>query len=315
MKTNAIFTLLMAALMWATFLIPSPAQAQGLTSLLSADDKTSAGTEIDEVMRAAAENGVSVVVIDTNGTVLTEIGGAEPEAEKQDIGSTLMSIQDDAVAFRTALTDGFLNLPTSFNEVINILRATSPNGTIFAYFKVLFLSLLLLSVGMLFQNQVYGKRIAKRYVMGRIKDNPVGYGEKMPFLMFRFFMGLIGIVISMAVAFILGAIIFGPLENPALQFTATLIYVGYFLVRVVISIWRMILSPFLTQYRIPLLTDSEAKRLFSWLCVGTTLGISTILFGVWIRELGLNFPPIGDKPPASSRSASANLLMIFSPEF
>ncbi|PHQ98714.1 MAG: hypothetical protein COB39_07840 [Marinosulfonomonas sp.] len=29
----------------------------------------------------------------------------------------------------------------------------------------------------------------------------------------------------------------------------------------------------------------------------------------------LNFPPIGDKPPASSRSASANLLMIFSPEF
>jgi len=28
-----------------------------------------------------------------------------------------------------------------------------------------------------------------------------------------------------------------------------------------------------------------------------------------------DFPPIGDKPPASSRSASANLLMIFSPEF
>jgi len=29
----------------------------------------------------------------------------------------------------------------------------------------------------------------------------------------------------------------------------------------------------------------------------------------------VDFPPIGDKPPAFSRSASANLLMIFSPEF
>ena len=37
--------------------------------------------------------------------------------------------------------------------------------------------------------------------------------------------------------------------------------------------------------------------------------------GARIEVSGLDFPPIGDKPPASSRSASANLLMIFSPEF
>jgi hypothetical protein len=29
----------------------------------------------------------------------------------------------------------------------------------------------------------------------------------------------------------------------------------------------------------------------------------------------VHFPPNGLKPPASSRSASANLLLIFSPEF
>jgi hypothetical protein len=29
----------------------------------------------------------------------------------------------------------------------------------------------------------------------------------------------------------------------------------------------------------------------------------------------IHFPPNGLKPPASSRSASANLLLIFSPEF
>ena len=33
------------------------------------------------------------------------------------------------------------------------------------------------------------------------------------------------------------------------------------------------------------------------------------------RNLALYFPLNGSKPPASSRSASANLLLIFSPEF
>ncbi|PHQ99868.1 MAG: hypothetical protein COB39_01485 [Marinosulfonomonas sp.] len=53
----------------------------------------------------------------------------------------------------------------------------------------------------------------------------------------------------------------------------------------------------------------------------TTLieGHSAKLKGLWAHLVVVNkavyFPPIGDKPPASSRSASANLLMIFSPEF
>ena len=34
-----------------------------------------------------------------------------------------------------------------------------------------------------------------------------------------------------------------------------------------------------------------------------------------LAEQGFDFPPNGSKPPASSRSASANLLLIFSPEF
>jgi small-conductance mechanosensitive channel len=288
MKMNTIWMLFICALVWTTSLFPMSVQAQGVAGLLTgSQDKAS--SEIEDVMRAAAENGVSVIVIDSNGTVLSEVGGTEtPEAKAAHMGSTVMSMQDDAMAFRSAVTDGFRNLPASFNEVAYILRATSPDGTIMAFFEVLYLSLALLAVGMVFQQEIYGKRIVKSFVIGRIIENPVGYSEKMPFLMFRFFMGLIGIVLSMLVAFVLGAIFFGPLEDPALQFTATLINIGYFLVRVVISIWRMILSPFLAQYRIPLLSDSDAKRLFAWLSVGTTLGLSTILFGIWIRELGLN---------------------------
>jgi len=124
--------------------------------------------------------------------------------------------------------------------------------------------------------------------MARIIEKPQGYAEKMPFLMFRFFMGVIGILVAIVVAYILGTIIFGSLEDPALQFTAVLINVGFFLIRLVISVWRMILSPFLSQYRIPLLSDQDAKRLFNWMSMGTFLGLGAILFGIWIQELGLN---------------------------
>ncbi len=288
MKTITLWMLFVAAVISAAALLPQPVQAQGLGSLLPSQEAEST-SQIDDVMRAAAENGVSVIVIDSNGRVLSEIGESEDTGtQSQDMGSTLMAIQDDAVAFRAALTDRLLNLPVAFNEVIYILRASSPDGTMLAYLKVLGWSLLFLGIGVLFQNEIYGKRIVKNFVVGRIKSDPQGYSEKMPFLLFRFLMGAIGIVISILVAFILGSIIFGPLEDAALQFTATLINIAYFLIRIVTSTWRMILSPFLTQYRIPLMTDRDAKSLYRWLTVGTTMGLSTILFGIWIRELGLN---------------------------
>lgn len=285
-----IFGLLACVLLGFAVLLPSGTAAQSLANVLS-EPATEAQTDIESIMQSAAKNGVSVIVIDRDGRVLGQ--GGEPattvSAAPTNTSSTLMSLQDDATAFRSALVSRFVNLPDAFNEVLYILRATSPDGTIFAYVEVLFFSLLFLSIGIVVQQKVYGPYIARGFVVARIIETPQGYAEKMPFLMFRFFMGVIGIVVSMAVAYALGLIIFGPLEDPALQFTAALINAGFFMVRFVISMWRMILSPFLTQYRIPRFSDQDAKRLYNWMCVGTVAGISTVLFGVWIQELGLNF--------------------------
>lgn len=270
-------------------LLPGDGAAQSLSGITS-KASAPAETDIQSIMRTAAENGVSVVVIDSDGRVLTQVGDTgTAETTPATSTSSLMSMQDDAVAFRKALVNRFVNLPDAFNEVIFILRKTSPDGTIFAYVKILIYSLILLGIGLVFQDKVYGRYIAKGYVVARITEKPQGYVEKVPFLMFRFFMGVIGILLSMALAYGLGIAIFGPLDQPALQFTVALIYSGYFMVRFVISIWRMILSPFLTQYRIPRLSDLDAKRLYNWMTVGTVMGLSTILFGVWIQELGLNF--------------------------
>jgi len=111
----------------------------------------------------------------------------------------------------------------------------------------------------------------------------------MPFLVFRFCASVGGILVSMAVAYVLGSILFGGLEDSAMQFTVTLINIGYFSARVAAALWRMILSPFLPQYRIPALADRDARKLHRWLWIVALFDICAILFGIWIGELGLNY--------------------------
>ncbi|WP_299745650.1 mechanosensitive ion channel family protein [uncultured Tateyamaria sp.] len=287
--THSLFRLLLPILIGMALLFPAFSHAQGLGSLLpGAGTAETAPGDITDIMESAAQNGVNVIVIDSDGRVITQTGTPSTDSDAPGSGTTLMAIQDDAVAFRTALVDRLLNLPVAFNEVAYILRATSPDGTIFAYVQALLISMALFAVGMVFEAQVFGKRIAKRFVVNRIHDAPDGYVEKMPFLVFRFFMGVVGTLVSMAVAYLLGAIIFGPLEDPAMQFTVTLINIGYFLARVVAGLWRMILSPYLPQYRIPLFSDGDARKLHLWLSGVAAFGFFAILFGVWIEELGLN---------------------------
>lgn len=273
--------------------------AQGLPSLFapaqSAEDADAA--RISEVIRQAAESGVGVVVIDSNGQLLnqpaTGASAVSPAASEGDAvrqeHSALMQFQEQTNRFRQALTERIAQLPDAINEVLYILRAASPDGTIWAFVKLLLISLALFAVGALVEVEIFGKRLAKGYVTARVQENPVGYAGKMPFLVFRFFMGVVGILVSMAVAYALGAVIFGPLEDTAMQFTATLINVGYFVCRLAAGLWRMILSPFLSQYRIPVFSDRDAKSLHRWLWMLAGIETCAILFGIWIAELGLNY--------------------------
>jgi small-conductance mechanosensitive channel len=297
----AAFSLCVAFLLGITASVP--AEAQGNPSLVpqtveapaSGDD--AARARIADIMKEAAANGLGVVVIDTQGNVLAQDAPPVPEAvttmggegpAKME-GGALMRAQDAIVTFRAALVQRILDLPNAINEVLYILRATSPDGTIWAYFKVFYLSLSLFGIGYIVEKQIYGKRFARRFVVARTVARPQGYSEKMPFLVFRFFLGVIGILISMLVAYVIGTTFLGPIEDVAIQFTITLINIAYFLSRFVADLWRMILSPYLEQYRIPVMSTPDAKRLHRWLVTLGTIDIFAILFGVWISELGLNY--------------------------
>lgn len=291
---------LMRALVFVVFLLgcltsilPSGAVAQGLGSLASAleSEGTPDTDEIDNILDRAAAKGVGVVVIDSDGNVISQPATLNEQQAQPAVSehSALMVLQDNAVQFRAALVDRLRLLPDSLAEVLYILRAASPDGTLTAFGTALFYSLLLFAVGAIFEQFFYSKRVMGQFVNAGLKDNPHGYIEKMPHLVFRFVVSVLGILVSMAVAYVLGIAIFGTLEDTAIQFTVTLINIGYFACRVVAALWRMILAPFLGQYRIPALNDRDARRLHRWMWVLASMDICALLFEEWIRELGLNY--------------------------
>ena len=280
----------------SVFGLAGPGASQPLGSLLSAGaaETPSVATDtspISEIMRQAREHGLSVVVIDDQGQLATGADAATGTTGNAaaDRSMRIKERQDALIKFRAALIERLSQLPANLNEVLYILRATSPDGTIWAFGKALIYALLLFGAGMVFEGEIYGKRMMKKFVTSRILENPEGYREKMPFLMLRFVVGVGGILVSMIVAYILGSLIFGPLQDSAMQFTVSLINIGYFSCRFVAGLWRMILSPYLAQYRLPPLTTPEARRLHNWLWVLATFDIVAILFGIWIAELGLNY--------------------------
>lgn len=253
-------------------------------------------SELSTALKAAAESGVSVVIIDSDGkiagtTIATAPEATSPEsaADSADKMTMIMKGQKRADDFRKVFKDRMEALPAAVNEVLFVLRASSPDGQIFTFAKTLMWTLALLAVGILFEREIFGKRLARGFVVSRIQENPHGYSEKLPFLVFRFFAGCIGVMVSVLVASVLGTLLFGSTEDTAIEFTILTIVAAYSLVRITSLVWRMILSPYLEQYRIPNFSTPDAKRLHRWLFMMATMDICTMFFGLWLSELGLNY--------------------------
>ncbi|MDP2494252.1 mechanosensitive ion channel [Shimia thalassica] len=253
-------------------------------------------SELSTALKAAAESGVSVVIIDSDGkiagtTIATAPKATSPEtaADSADKMTMIMKGQKRADDFRKVFKDRMEALPAAVNEVLFVLRASSPDGQIFTFAKTLMWTLALLAVGILFEREIFGKRLARGFVVSRIQENPHGYSEKLPFLVFRFFAGCIGVMVSVLVASVLGTLLFGSTEDTAIEFTILTIVAAYSLVRITSLVWRMILSPYLEQYRIPNFSTPDAKRLHRWLFMMATMDICTMFFGLWLSELGLNY--------------------------
>ena len=285
-----------ALAVWLAGFTFGPVMAQTIPGLPGFDTGTGetspAASDLAEALRKAVQNGVSVVVIDSTGQIVTAATrpSSEPSApDAMEGASGLMKVQSRMATFRKRLKGRIKALPTSLVEVAYILRATSPDGRIMRYVEIVGWSLVLFLVAWIFTFEIYAKRLARRFVLARSRDNPQGYREKMPFLVFRFGMGVSVTLITMLLAYVSGSLIFGAVDNLSVQLTIGAVYVGFFAMRTVSDIWRMILSPYLTQYRIPRLADKQAKRLFHWLRILAVYDIAAVIFSTWIGDFGLNY--------------------------
>ncbi|WP_170334212.1 mechanosensitive ion channel family protein [Ruegeria arenilitoris] len=299
MKTNFLAGLILviwtAALAFATGAVAQTSLIPGYSSGSSSETATTTDSDLATAIRSATEAGASVIVIDSAGQVVSSAGqqtDAAAEAASSDPmgdGSQLMKAQERFSKFRESLVSRLQALPYSIFEVQYILRQTSPDGRIQTYFEVLGWNILFLLLGRWLSIEIYGKRIAKRLVVARIKENPQGYREKMPFLVFRFLMGIGATIFAMIMALIVGYLFFGEAEDISIQFTITAIFSAFFLARTVSDLWRMVLSPFLSQYRLPPFSDRDAKRLYIWASALATYDISVVLFATWVADFGLNY--------------------------
>ncbi|RBW53084.1 mechanosensitive ion channel domain-containing protein [Ruegeria sp. A3M17] len=271
-----------------TSLIPGYPSAGGSSS------ETASDSDLATAIRSATEAGASVIVIDSAGQIVSsgQQNSVTPEAAPGDPmgdGSQLMKAQERFSKFRDSMNSRLQALPYSIFEVEYILRQTSPDGRIQTYVEVLFWNVLFLLIGRWLSIEIYGKRIAKRIVVARSKEDPQGYREKMPFLVFRFLMGIGATIFAMVMALIVGFVFFGEAEDISIQFTVTAIFTAFFLSRTVSDLWRMVLSPYLSQYRLPPFSDRDAKRLYIWASALATYDITVVLFATWVADFGLNY--------------------------
>ncbi len=292
---QSLFSLLAGVLL--TLCLVVAAEAQSITSIATGgvDSQQTEDTGLADAIKQAAESGVSVVVVDAKGNLLAtgpEDSAAQSDSSSMEGASSLMKAQSEVQAFRARLSERLDALPNSISEVAFILRATSPDGRIMTYVEVVFWTLLLFLGARFLTTEIYGKRLVRGFVVARVRENPQGYREKMPFLVFRFIAGIGGTIFSMIVAYVAGTLIFGSREGAddlSIQFTIAAIYTGYFIIRTISDLWRMILSPYMSQHRIPIFSDRDAKRLYTWAWILATYDVSAYMVSSWVQDFGLNY--------------------------
>lgn len=237
-----------------------------------------------ELVKSAAESGLKVIVIEPANS---EVSAQHTRAERRH--SFMMRMQKQMDAFWYNLSVRMERVPALIEEVKYITNATSPTGHYSHYFIILIWTLVLLLISEQVVRHGIARRIFGPWFIGLQIENPVGYTQKLPLLLLRTFLAAVALLMVVALSYALGRLMFGKAEDEIVRLTVAYIYATYFTARGVAFVWRMILAPYLEQYRIPCFSDQDARKLHFWLVVNSTIAISVLNFVAWIQELGMGY--------------------------
>ncbi len=285
MRLTIYFFLISTLAVSAVQIMSKPLSAQPL--LKNATDDTDDTDLVNNLMSAAQDRGMRIIVIDgvkSIGNSNTTNEGRNSAADYPD----LMKAQTEFIKFREILKNTYYGLPDSIESAIESIRYKSPSGDLHSFIRALYWSALLLLVGALVERQIYIKRVVERWLAPDLKTNPVGYVDKVPLLVKRGLLKVIGVILSMMVAYVIGSTLFPGTPPESIQYTIAIVYISYAASRLVALVLRMILVPNLNQYRIPRLSDRDASQLYYWLWAVFTFNIVAVMFSVWVDEMGEN---------------------------
>lgn len=204
--------------------------------------------------------------------------------------SVLSATQFSLARFQGGIQNLLGKAPQLLPDLGGSLDEMSPTRSGF-YFLILTLKIVLFFlIGYVIETQLYGRRIAGPWFVKLLEDKPQGIAEKLPILTIRAALALVGVVISLLVAGLLLVSILN-LSDAATQKTVLVVVPTIAIVRLSAILWRMIVAPYLSQYRLPALSDRDAKKLYNWLWVTVTVSLVSIAFTYWLRDLGANEAP------------------------
>ena len=214
-------------------------------------------TATDDIVKSATESGMQVIVINPESNPQGDSDAQEDGYE----GSFLMKSQERAAAFRTTLRNRIARAPEALEEVIFILNGQSPSGSYTYYFNILFSTLGFLIAAELFVGFFYGRLIVRPRFYKLQKPNPKGYLDKLPILLLRTLIALVGLILVVIVSYGIGYSLFGEAEDGTVRLTVAYIYLSYFTARGIVFVWRMVLSPYCLLYTSPSPRDKRQSRM------------------------------------------------------
>ncbi len=187
--------------------------------------------------------------------------------------------------FRERLKSIADELPGSWRKIKDALAAASPTGRPGYFVGIAVFAGLLLALGRAIM-WIFAVYVTRRVMINLQSVRRRGYSGKLPVLAYRLAFTILGTFITLATATAVGMLFYQ--EHEASLITVIIVFASYGLVLVVDTIWRMAVAPYLSEARLPRITDSEARALYGWLSATSAFSIIGMAFCFWMQALGLS---------------------------
>ncbi len=200
-------------------------------------------------------------------------------------GQAVTMTERGVTQFRERLVATLGRAPRLGEDLVDTLSRASPDGDPRYFVGLLVFLAFLLGIGRAAAT-LFAVYVARPIFVGMQRPDPDGVAEMLPVLAARVGLMVASVAITIAVAALVGAG-FYPDDNAAATKTAILVFSGYAVIRLVATLWRMILAPYLPEYRLPAMTDRQARRLYNWLIVTATFDVAGSFTLTWLEAMDL----------------------------